>query len=419
MVFAIKADIADLSAQTFRFVRRKTMYGGKRIAAGDVLYIFASENEGGPGLIARGVVTKAAAVPKTPGVVRQTPLVTIRVARTGTARRPLGRGELRSCSDWRDGRPETELNFKFYRQATNKIVGLSDVAAAYLEGFFARARREPTADAAVRVLLCMAAVSLAAFGCVAPDPAPALPGTWVEAGTGMVFVRLEPGTFTMGTPENEAGREPQEQQHLVRLPDPFWLGIFEVTQHEWQAVMGTSPSHFPDASGRRPVENVTWVEVHAFLDRLTARAPGNRFRLPTEAEWEYACRAGTTNAYGTGPTFGPAQGNIATSIARSMAGDGQTMAVGAFPPNAWGLHDMQGNVWEWTEDPHCPYPDGPIVDPAPACDSPLKVIRGGSWYFEADSARCGLRYTHHPDDRGFSLGFRVVREPVDPDANAR
>ncbi|MGE4162543.1 MAG: formylglycine-generating enzyme family protein [Vicinamibacterales bacterium] len=233
----------------------------------------------------------------------------------------------------------------------------------------------------------------------------------------MVFARLEPGTFTMGTPENETGREPQEQQHPVRLSDAFWLGVFEVTQHEWQAVMGTNPSHFPDPSGRRPVENVTWVEVHRFLDRLTARAPGNRFRLPTEAEWEYACRAGTTGAYGTGPAFGPPHGNVAASITRSMAGDGQTTEVGAFPPNAWGLHDMQGNVWEWTADAHCPYPDGAVVDPAPACDSPLKVIRGGSWYFEADSARCGLRYTHNPDDRGFSLGFRVVREPLPSDAD--
>ena len=112
------------------------MYGGKRIAAGDTVFVFASENEGGQGLIARGVVTSAEALPKAPGVERQTPLVSLAIRRTATAKRPLGRRELKPFKDWTDGRPETELNFKYYRQATNKIVGLSDEAATFLEGFF-------------------------------------------------------------------------------------------------------------------------------------------------------------------------------------------------------------------------------------------------------------------------------------------
>ena len=139
MHFAIKTAVSDPSARRFRFNRQKTMYGGKQIAAGDTIYLFASENEGGQGLFARGVVTAARAVARIAGVDRQTPRVSIEVRRTATAKRALGRAELRGFKDWKDGRPETELNFKYYRQATNKIVGISDAAAAFLESCFTRA----------------------------------------------------------------------------------------------------------------------------------------------------------------------------------------------------------------------------------------------------------------------------------------
>jgi hypothetical protein len=136
MEFAIKVEIAGPKAKAFDFPRQKTMYGGKLIAEGDTVFLFASETQGGQGLIAQGVVTSAKAVPRKPGIERQTPLVSIAVKRTALAKRPLGRRELKSFSDWKDGRPETELNFKFYRQATNKIVGVSDATAAFLRGFF-------------------------------------------------------------------------------------------------------------------------------------------------------------------------------------------------------------------------------------------------------------------------------------------
>ena len=136
MIFAIKAEVSDPLAETFSFSAQKTMYAGKRIAIGDTIYIFASENEGGIGLIANGVVTSAKAIAKKPGVARQTPRVSIIVRRNALAKRRLGRSELKLFSKWNDGRPETELNFKFYRQATNKIVGISDDAAAFLSGFF-------------------------------------------------------------------------------------------------------------------------------------------------------------------------------------------------------------------------------------------------------------------------------------------
>src|SRR5262249_29190476 len=138
MMFAIKTEVSDPWAETFAFNAQKTMYGGKHIAKDDTIFVFASENEGGPGLIASGIVTSAKAIAKKRGIARQTPRVSITIRRTALANRPLGRSELKLFSDWNDGRPETELNFKLYRQATNKIVGISDEAAAFLREFFQR-----------------------------------------------------------------------------------------------------------------------------------------------------------------------------------------------------------------------------------------------------------------------------------------
>jgi hypothetical protein len=136
MSFAIKTEVSDPEAETFTFVAQKTMYGGKHIAKGDVIFVFASENEGGPGLIAVGMVTLAKAIAKKRGIARQTPRMSIAIRRTALAKPRLGRSELKRFGDWNDGRPETELNFKFYRQATNKIAGISDEAAAFLRRFF-------------------------------------------------------------------------------------------------------------------------------------------------------------------------------------------------------------------------------------------------------------------------------------------
>ena len=135
-MFAIKAELNDPRAETFAFSEQKTMYGGKRIARGDTIFVFASENEAGLGLIASGIVTSAEAIPRKRGIARQTPRVSISIRRTALAKRRLGRAELKLFSNWNDGRPETELNFKFYRQATNKIVGISDEAAKFLREFF-------------------------------------------------------------------------------------------------------------------------------------------------------------------------------------------------------------------------------------------------------------------------------------------
>jgi len=233
---------------------------------------------------------------------------------------------------------------------------------------------------------------------------------WVEPVTGMRFVHVPSGTFTMGSPPGEPGREDQERQHEVTIERGFWLGRFEVTQRQWSTVMDRNPSRFRDADGNLPVEDVNVLEVEEFLRRLNTASADDTLRLPTEAEWEYACRAGTTTAYATGARLTREQANFTTDPRTPPPERGRTMPVGTFPPNPWGLYDLHGNVWEWTADDHCPYPEHRRMDAGLACGSALKVIRGGSWYFAADSARCALRYTHRPQDRGFSLGFRVVRE---------
>jgi len=251
-------------------------------------------------------------------------------------------------------------------------------------------------------------LAILAVACTALPAPPAR--EWTEPVTGMEFVLLEAGTFMMGTPASEAAREAQETAHRVTLTRPFYMARFEVTQAQWRKVMGDDPSHFRECGGNCPVETVSHRDVERFLDRLTALG-GARLRLPTEAEWEYACRAGSTTAFTWGETLLPEQANFDGSDPYPGAPPGPVprapTPVGSFEPNAWGLSDMHGNVWEWTGDRHCPY-DGDTVDPVGECAGELLVIRGGSWYYGADSARCGLRYTHRPQDDGPSLGLRLV-----------
>jgi sulfatase modifying factor 1 len=242
-------------------------------------------------------------------------------------------------------------------------------------------------------------------------PAALPPDLWTEPETGMEFLRIEPGSFEMGTPFAEPLREPQEVRHRVTLTRPFYLGRFEATQAQWQVVLDENPSQFQDCGPECPVENVSYTEIEKFIVALEERT-GETFRLPTEAEWEYACRAGESSIFGIGDRIASDIANFDGSEPYPGAVPGPYLErptpVGSFPANAWGLHDMNGNLWEWTEDDHCPYPDEPTIDPLARCDAELRVIRGGSWYFGPDSARCGLRYTHRPVDDGPSLGFRLV-----------
>ncbi len=158
----------------------------------------------------------------------------------------------------------------------------------------------------------------------------------------------------MGSPPNESGREPDETPHRVTLTKGYWMGRHEVTQRQWTQVMGTNPSHFKAAGLDAPVDQVGWNDCQAFLQKPNAQIPGGGFRLPTEAEWEYACRAGTSTAFHYGDQIHSSQANF---DGRARYGGGQrsdcrqtTLPVGRFTPNAFGPHDMHGNVWEWCAD---------------------------------------------------------------------
>jgi formylglycine-generating enzyme required for sulfatase activity len=237
--------------------------------------------------------------------------------------------------------------------------------------------------------------------------------TWREPKTGMVFVRIPAGSFLMGSPTDEPEREAIEKLHRVRISRDFYLGRYEVTQAEWQLMMGENPSHFRACGPRCPVERVNYFQALEFIDRLNRLHPDESFRLPTEAEWEYACRAGTTTPYYTGRQLTTDQANYDGNFPSPGASPGinhaRTLPVGSFAPNAWGLYDMHGNVWEWCADWHCPYPTRAVSDPIGHCQTDFRVIRGGSWCFNAQSARSALRYTHRPQDFGYSVGFRLVR----------
>jgi sulfatase modifying factor 1 len=243
--------------------------------------------------------------------------------------------------------------------------------------------------------------------------------TLADESSGMTFVEIPPGRFTMGSASSEAGRNEDEVLHDVTITKPFYLARFEVTQQEWRNVMATSPSQFATCGARCPVENVSFFDVQQFLAKLNG-LPSRKlvYRLPSEAEWEYACRAGTTGPFSTGETVTTAQANFNGLQPYTSSPVGQfrqrPLPVGSFPLNPWGLSDMHGNVWEWTADWYGPYREGVdgAIDPHGPPAGEKRVIRGGSWFFDANSARCALRYTHSPKDRGYSLGFRVAADPL-------
>jgi formylglycine-generating enzyme required for sulfatase activity len=226
------------------------------------------------------------------------------------------------------------------------------------------------------------------------------------------MVPIASGTFQMGS---TAGSSNEQPVHAVTLSTPFWMGKYEVTQAEYQSVMGNNPSYFQGSSysnaPQRPVEQVTWFNAVAYCQALTAAEqavgrvpPGYQYRLPTEAEWEYCCRAGTTTEWNTGTSLSTSQANIQAVL-------NQTAVVGTYAPNAFGLHDMHGNVLEWCLDTYASYAPGPVTDPF-VTGGPNRVIRGGSWYFNSFICRSAFRVYVTP---GYALsfnGFRVVLAPV-------
>ena len=249
---------------------------------------------------------------------------------------------------------------------------------------------------------------------------------------GMTFVYIPPDTFMMGSPEDEPGRYSNEKQHKVTLTKGFYLQTTEVTQGQWKAVMGGNPSYFKNCGDDCPVEKVSWKDVQAFIEKLNQRE-GKTYRLPTEAEWEYAARAGTETALYTGPIEILGQNNApALDLIAWYGGnsgvdyeDGYDSSgwgekqyphqrAGTHPvkqkkPNAWELYDMIGNVLEWCADWYGDYPDGPVTDPVGPSSGSFRVIRGGSWTDVARRCRSAYRHDWRPDGRGGYLGFRLAR----------
>ena len=239
-------------------------------------------------------------------------------------------------------------------------------------------------------------------------------GLWMALTLGevrQVFRWIAPGRFLMGSPADEPQRWHNEVQHEVTLSRGYWLADTACTQAFWQAVMGENPSHFKD-DARNPVEQVSWDDVQRFIGELQRRVGGLAVRLPSEAEWEYACRAGTTTPFSFGDELTPERVNYAGN--RPYAGGAQglyrqkTVAVASLPANAWGLYEMHGNVYEWCADGYGAYPNEPQTDPQGPPSGDSRVVRGGSWSNSGGYVRSALRFWFEPGGRYRGVGFRLA-----------
>jgi formylglycine-generating enzyme required for sulfatase activity len=283
-----------------------------------------------------------------------------------------------------------------------------------------------------RVLIAVlgACLGLASFAVPRPavaQPAPARPDD-TDRGR-LEFVFLPVGSFLMGSPDHEWGSRNDEQQHPVTISRRFFLGKYEVTQAQWQAVTGSNPSFLYDCPDC-PVENITWYEAVAFCNAVsktlgfrpaytirdtivTWDPASDGIRLPTEAEWEYACRAGTGSVFYTGDCLDTGQANYLGYDPQKGCEKGlwrgQAVEVGGFAPNAWELHDMHGNVSEWVWDWHSFPTHQPVVDPRGPAAGIERVIRGGNWHDLGRNCRSAVRHKARPDRRFSHVGLRLAR----------
>lgn len=232
---------------------------------------------------------------------------------------------------------------------------------------------------------------------------------------GMRFVWIEPGNFLMGSPKEERERLPDEAQHKVTLTKGFYMGIHLVTQEQWQAVIGNNPSYFKGEKNL-PVDSVSWNDCQEFIKKLRDKDK-KPYRLPTEAEWEYACRAGTKTPFHFGDTISTDQanynGNFIDWNGKKGVNRAKTTPVGSFPANAWGLYDMHGNLFQWCQDEFGEYPQKEVIDPQGAEKHilhvlSLHVLRGGSWINYPVSCRSAFRHGLGPPGvRTYVAGLRV------------
>jgi formylglycine-generating enzyme required for sulfatase activity len=281
------------------------------------------------------------------------------------------------------------------------------------------------------VLLVMGAAFGLMTGCYPTEPPgdlrpPALP--LVTTDLGMKFVLVRAGEFTMGSPRSERGRELDEVEHSVRITRDFYIGQTEVTRGQFAMFVSDSGYVTEAEKGgdfrtwrnpgitqgdNHPVVCVTWNDARAYCAWLS-RKDKRKYRLPTEAEWEYACRAGTNTAFAAGPTIGTnlANYNGTTAYPGGTRGENRasTTPVGSFAPNAWGIYDMVGNVWEWCNDWYGRYPEGSATDPQGPLNGTARISRGGSWLNAPEYCRAAYRYSGKPDEKHTSVGFRCVFE---------
>jgi formylglycine-generating enzyme required for sulfatase activity len=226
---------------------------------------------------------------------------------------------------------------------------------------------------------------------------------------GMEFVLIPSGSFIMGSLDNDLNAGNNEKPaHKVIISKPFYLGKYEVTQAQWEAVMGNNPSRFKGSNN--PIERVIWEEIQAFIQRLNQKEGHDRYRLPTEAEWEYAARAGTTSMY----SFGDNADSLGRYAWCGGNSGGVTHPVGQKESNAWGLYDMHGNVWEWVQDWYSDkyYSSSPPSDPRGPSSGSHRVERGGGWRGFTEDCRPAIRNHDTPDTRRIDIaGFRLALSP--------
>jgi len=258
-------------------------------------------------------------------------------------------------------------------------------------------------NATGRMIALLLTVSFTLCGAMTAATAPAAQFT---NSISIEFVLIQAGSFMMGSPQNAEERN-ETPPHKVSISKPFYLGKYEVTQEQWVTVMGSNPSRFKGPN--HPVDSVSWNDVQEFIKRLNAKEGHNRYRLPTEAEWEYAARAGTNTAY----FFGDDKKELSGYAWYFGSSDSTSHPVGQKPPNAWGLHDVHGNVFEWTQDWFGGryYADSPETDPKGPSSGAGRVARGGSWSYNAESARAAYREFIMPHAQGGDVGFRLALSP--------
>jgi len=239
------------------------------------------------------------------------------------------------------------------------------------------------------------------------------PGKTFANSIGMKFVYIPPGAFTMGSRLQERGRDLDETLYRVTLTKGFYMGVTEVTQRQWKAVMGKNPSGLKKCGDDCPVEEVSWDDVQEFIQALKQLEGTGKYRLPTEAEWEYACRAGSTTAFASGTIsqVGCSYDPNLDAMGWYCGNSGEEPhPVASKKPNAWGLYDMHGNVGEWCQDRYGAYPSDPVTNPTGASRGSIQLIRGGNWWGFAKRCRSANRDQAFASRRSTTVGFRLVRE---------